>query len=515
MKLKTSRDLSLNNIVNSKRLRTTDDSVTPVSTKKQTQQTPFQIWRDNVPLLYDSFVHNSLNWASLSCAFSKIPPEQADSHYTKQTILYSSRTDAEFSQSSNKWTNGQPSNLYLASVDIAQPNTTRRKQINRFAEANRSSKVSTLKKIVHPGEVNRIRTSPRIHHIVATHSDSPYVFIWDLTKQSDRNPHRNSVDNSAEDAKSIPINVANTPELMLTGHTAAAEYALEFAADNDRVLSGGSDSVVCLWDLTDNIQDDEDERRSRRSTPKNNSGLRASKLPARALFKGHTAAVEDVSFSPSDSGNVFCSVGDDKTLITWDARKGGRPAINIRDLHTDDINCCSWSPFDDKYILTGSTDKHISLVDIRMAGNDKKPIQWSMKAHSSSVLNVQWSPHDGKYFSSSGEDNSFCVWKGENDLLFNHCGHRAPVVDCDWSPHDPWTFITAADESLSEEHGGGSLQIWRISEFITKASDPEFAKYVRERLDKREGKQKDAAVLPTLPETQASDSEKKKAQNPQ
>ena len=43
-------------------------------------------------------------------------------------------------------------------------------------------------------------------------------------------------------------------------------------------------------------------------------------LQAQRIFKGHSDTVEDVTFHPTDHGNVFASVGDDRSLIVWDAR---------------------------------------------------------------------------------------------------------------------------------------------------------------------------------------------------
>ncbi|CAH1453561.1 unnamed protein product [Lactuca virosa] len=56
----------------------------------------------------------------------------------------------------------------------------------QFNEEARSPFVKKFKTIVHPGEVNRIRELPQNNKIVATHTDSPDVLIWDVEAQPNR-----------------------------------------------------------------------------------------------------------------------------------------------------------------------------------------------------------------------------------------------------------------------------------------------------------------------------------------
>ena len=39
------------------------------------------------------------------------------------------------------------------------------------------------------------------------------------------------------------------------------------------------------------------------------------------------------------------------------------------------------------------------------------------------------------------------------------------VVDFQWNPHDPWTFMSVSDD-VSDELGGGTLQLWRVNDLI-------------------------------------------------
>lgn len=93
------------------------------------------------------------------------------------------------------------------------------------------------KRIVHPGEVNRVRELRE--GVVVTHSDHPHLFVWDTEKQ----PHRR--DAASKDA------APNQPDLTLTGHKKNAEYAVESADGGSVVASGGNDQLVLIWHLED------------------------------------------------------------------------------------------------------------------------------------------------------------------------------------------------------------------------------------------------------------------------
>ncbi len=47
--------------------------------------------------------------------------------------------------------------------------------------------------------------------------------------------------------------------------------------------------------------------------------------------------------------------------------------------------------------------------------------------------------------------------------------HRVQVVDFHWNPHDPWTIMSVSDESQLE--GGGTLQLWRVSDLIHRPEE--------------------------------------------
>lgn len=463
----------------------------------------FVAWKRNIPLLYDTILHHSLNWASLTCAFDVRPGVRDEENPWAHTQIYfSSRTDAKYSPGTNLWSSGQPSLLFVGNVDINLNNTSRRKYLARFAETNQSSRITIEKRIIHPGEVNRVRPSVLRPGIIATHSDSPYVFIWDVENQPDRSGKNGgsaiaaSAAAAAEAAKEsgddhqvsdavvaasksqkLTPQHASIPDLTLAGHSKKAEYALDFSATSDHILSGGSDGDLCLWNLRD----------------AESALMHHGKTDARSIYVGHSGPIEGCAFNPHSEGNNFISVGDDKLAAFWDARKGTNPTHLLR-IHTSDVNCCAWNAHDEYYILTGSSDKHICLLDTRKFSSSstvntgdpgKTPgVVRRFQGHESAVLNVRWSPHHRHYFASTDEQKDFLIWDlglnedlSENEPMpfFKHAGHQAPASDFDWSLHDPWGFLSCSDDSLMESpQGGGTLQYWRVLDLISRSNDDDF-----------------------------------------
>ncbi|KAL3511687.1 hypothetical protein ACH5RR_024404 [Cinchona calisaya] len=120
----------------------------------------------------------------------------------------------------------------LPSLAVVKPRAAAAEHISQFNEEARSPFVKKFKTIIHPGEVNRIRELPQNSRIVATHTDSPDVLIWDVESQ----PNRHAVLGASE----------SHPDLILTGHQDNAEFALAMCPTEPFVLSGGKDKSVVL-----------------------------------------------------------------------------------------------------------------------------------------------------------------------------------------------------------------------------------------------------------------------------
>ncbi|KAM0031976.1 putative transcription factor WD40-like family [Helianthus debilis subsp. tardiflorus] len=420
-------------------------------------------WKSLVPVLYDWLANHNLLWPSLSCRWGPLL-EQA-TYKNRQRLYLSEQTDGSV-----------PNTLVIANCEIVKPRVAAAEHIAQFNEEARSPFVKKFKTIIHPGEVNRIRELPQNSKIVATHTDSPDVLIWDVEAQ----PNRHAVLGATE----------SHPDLILTGHQENAEFALAMSQSEPFVLSGGKDKSVVLWSIHDHISTlatDSGAGSNGGKSPK--AGIddkppsENPKIQARGIFQGHEDTVEDVQFCPS-SAQEFCSVGDDSCLILWDARTGSSPVVKVEKAHTADLHCVDWNPIDENFILTGSADNTVRLFDRRnLTSNGVGAPVHIFNNHNAAVLCVQWSPDKSSIFGSSAEDGVLNIWDhnkiGERSgpaskfapgLLFRHSGHRDKVVDFHWNSHDPWTIVSVSDDGESTG-GGGTLQIWRMIDLIYRPQE--------------------------------------------
>ncbi|XP_021293976.1 WD-40 repeat-containing protein MSI4-like isoform X1 [Herrania umbratica] len=431
-------------------------------------------WKSLVPVLYDWLANHNLVWPSLSCRWG--PQLEQATYKNRQRLYLSEQTDGSV-----------PNTLVIANCEVVKPRVAAAEHISQFNEEARSPFVKKYKTIIHPGEVNRIRELPQNSKIVATHTDSPDVLIWDLEAQ----PNRHAVLGATD----------SRPDLILTGHQDDAEFALAMCPTEPFVLSGGKDKSVVLWSIHDQISTLAMEpgptkspgstgtstKHASKGSGNNDKHVDGPVIGPRGIYQGHEDTVEDVQFCPS-SAQEFCSVGDDSCLILWDARAGVTPAVKVEKAHNADLHCVDWNPHDVNLILTGSADNTVHMFDRRnlTSGGIGSPVH-KFEGHSAAVLCVQWSPDTSSVFGSSAEDGILNIWDHEKigkkqdaagsraanappGLFFQHAGHRDKVVDFHWNTSDPWTIVSVSDDCEST-NGGGTLQIWRMIDLIYRPAE--------------------------------------------
>ena len=377
-------------------------------------------------------------------------PRLYPTSYITQNLYLSRSTDSKLER--DKWL-GSPNMLLKA--EVYYPNWYKSQDINKmqgFDEDQRNPCIVIKKKIVHPGEINRIKIVPQYPDLIATHTDSPLVYIWNTHTQPNRRSQLN-LDPSI-------------PDLTLQGHEEREDcntlyYALDCAKHNPFIISGGSDQKICLWNIDDYCSTllTTAHVEARAAAAHSGGGVHASgmssatlsspraPLPAapskkhierllspRLIFTGHTAQVEEVCFHPHHQ-DLLCSVGDDQRLMIWDMRLGGAlPAINMHTGHTDDVNAVHWNTVNDNLLLTGSSDHSVKLIDLRRVAKADSftkrytanpsglrsqyatsgdagsgAVVHTFRGHNGNVTNVQWHSN-GEYFASGSDDGDLCVW---------------------------------------------------------------------------------------------------------
>ena len=156
-----------------------------------------------------------------------------------------------------------------------------------------------------------------------------------------------------------------------------------------------------------------------------------------------------------------------------------QPATRVDNAHKEDINCVDWNNHDPTSILSGSSDGTIHQYDYRMlsSGIDSgsgggRVVATYQDSGLGNITNIQWSPHDARYFASAGDDGAVSIWDthaaSDDSLLFRHSGHRASIVDFDFNRNSPWTMVSMSDDSQNPRLGGGTMQVWRLTDLLYK-----------------------------------------------
>lgn len=457
--------------------------------------TRYRIWKEqHVPLLYDwlssrklVWPHAALRWGSLSI---DDPTRSRDRPLSSQNFTTRALYLAERTGNSTR----DPNTLLHFDVRVVQeltnkPHEVAKPWLDEAIVPERLDQMSTRdfwlrKRIIHPGEVNRIRLVRP--NVVVTHTDSPHLFLWDFKQQPDR---------KKDDL------VPNNANCVLLGHKNNAEYALDVAhgsavGDNYSdtwIASGGSDCRVLLWRLNDY----QSTGRSMESFIGFEGG------PGVSSANGHSATLEDVSFSSADR-NLIASVGQDSSMLLWDIRRPTRPINDVAKAHQGDVNCCDFGATDGHRIATGGSDAVVRIWDRRYLKNsqgEKKPVR-TLQGHTDQVTNVMWNKYVPNLCASGGEDGQVLVWNtnhtdrrsaipdntspASHELIFRHVGHtlsESKIVDFEWHPSESDPYCIA---SLSEtEEGGSTMQMWRISDLIYRPQDEiitELRQYARSKV---------------------------------
>jgi serine/threonine protein kinase len=307
-----------------------------------------------------------------------------------------------------------------------------------------------------------------------------------LLRQSQEALHRAEV-------RRIPCTV---PELGFTVHM----MSTAFSPDGRRVLAGGDDACMRLYDVATGVQVHRFvgawvgtfSPDGRRILSAGDKTLRLwDTATARELrqFKGHTEGVNSVVFSPD--GRQALSSSNDKTLRLWDVETGEE--IRRFQGHTDAVTQAVFTP-DGRQILSGSSDGTVRLWNAATGLEIRR-----FQAEGTAVLSVAVSP-DGRQalaldtygmrlwdLTTGNEIRRFKgnVYSGAGSVVFAPDGHQAlrtdhfqrklRLLDVDTGqegkcfsvemPLRPHGAVISPDGRLAATgNWRGSVSLWRLAE---------------------------------------------------
>ncbi|KAL3320054.1 Glutamate-rich WD repeat-containing protein 1 [Cichlidogyrus casuarinus] len=191
-------------------------------------------------------------------------------------------------------------------------------------------------------------------------------------------------------------------------------------------------------------------------------------------YTGHTAAVEDIQWSPTEA-TVFISCSTDKSIRVWDSRnKSHRPMVDLEEAHSSDVNVCSWNRIQSNSLLSGGDDGSLRVWDLRMCKQSTNVTKSVIKGythlfeyHKKPITSVEWHPEDAGVFAASSEDNQISLWDmnleqdADEDqdadqelkqipvqLMFIHCGQE-DIKEIHWHRQIPGLLISTALDGLN------------------------------------------------------------------
>lgn len=170
-------------------------------------------------------------------------------------------------------------------------------------------------------------------------------------------------------------------------------------------------------------------------------------------YLSHTASVEDVQWSPTES-EVFASCSVDTTVKIWDSRAQARKAQITVKAHKSDVNTLSWNKKVPYLLATGSDDCSFRIWDLRNFKPDATVAHFTF--HEKPISCVEWNPNDDSQLVVVSEDDQVTIWDmglepddGEEatefppQLFFVHQG-QAEVKEAHWHPQIPNLIATTS-----------------------------------------------------------------------
>ena len=295
----------------------------------------------------------------------------------------------------------------------------------------------------------------------------------------------------------LSIFKTTTSSLSQISHTEKVS-GLSWNNDSSRLVSGGNEGMINIWDVNDN-SDDDDNLLSSIVSIKSAHNDRITKTmfhpidnliistsfdqtwklwdlnklsppqqqhdPPQCLMEqeGHSKPVFTGSIHPD--GGLFMSGGLDGIVHIWDLRSG-RSIVTLQK-HMAGIYCLDWSPNGYQFV-TGSGDCSLKIWDLRKLGNNNNEL-YSIPAHTKLITDVKFyhqgkdviqkqkqqdqilGPefNNGKFLVSCSYDGDVNIWSSDNWIKIKSLrGHTDKVMSCDINNTGEWIVSSGWDRSI-------------------------------------------------------------------
>lgn len=212
--------------------------------------------------------------------------------------------------------------------------------------------------------------------------------------------------------------VTKTIVATLDGHVRSVS-ALLFSSDSTKLISGGADGIICVWDLKTfqpikKLQNGTLEQDALASRDGSIGGIVAgpndsyfavgfsngivivfdSQMNESYQFQAHSDMILSMSITPKGE---LITASADKSLKVWQLSPKSVSPGRVIEGHTDFVTCCCTS-LTNKIVLSGSKDE-----TIRAWNFEKNLHLFTARVHRNTVLGITHHPKENIFITSSGD----------------------------------------------------------------------------------------------------------------
>ena len=271
-----------------------------------------------------------------------------------------------------------------------------------------------FQKVKVKGNINRIKAMKN-SYISAFWSDSPSIEIVDISELIKDLEEETAISTENEQMMVNTKKRKITPKnITVKSFNKVAEgFGLDWSNTTPGVLAvGGIDKKVEIYMPTDENCSD--------FTLCNSSDTLN-------CLKGHTAAIEDIQWSPNQA-YVLASCSVDKSVRFWDIRSNtNSPPMIIDKAHEADVNVIAWNTIRNTLFASGGDDNVFKVWDIRYIADG--PIT-NIKWHRGPITSLMWDPYEESQLAVCSEDDRLSIWdfsvEPDDKQLFDNYNNEIP-----------------------------------------------------------------------------------------
>lgn len=359
----------------------------------------YELWKSNVPLMYDFVSETKLTWPSLTLEW--LPHSKNDN---RQEMIIGTHTSEE-----------EQNYLKIAAIELPDEIMPGKEAADLEEPARSNIKIS--KKFKHEEEVIRARYMPQASNIIATINGSGTVYLYDRSKDAEHGL-----------LSTLKFHKENG-------------YGLAFNPnDEGKLLSGSDDATVALWDIklgkelpvatwptthsaiVNDCKWHEFDKNifgsvSEDSTLQLHDQRMEDSVIDKILWK---SPFNTLAFS-KHSKNLFAAAGTDSMIYLYDARRTSKP-LHLMPGHEGAVTNLEFYAQQDGIIMSSGDDRRVIIWDLAEIGAEQVP--------------------------DDADD-------GSPEVMMIHAGHRSPVNDFSMNPNIPWLMASTEEENI--------IQVWKCS----------------------------------------------------